>query len=246
MKPLDSKGFGSLNLMVIVSLVLSLLAGGAWVGRQLFEWNSKHHFCHVSALEHQNELRTFLLQILRLNPKAKRLLTQEGLAKVALAAAVSAGNPAGISAASRRLQKIRLEQKALAAQQKVILGLARASAQKFKKLQGSQKNHKNLRLLTSPGPNVYPLAVRPEPPNAAAPQYLPVADFSEKQNIGIRFSTDLSNWNFMAQFFSPQNSRTPLNLQIECGSTLRKENNKWFTHLSEARPSSKLSQQFSY
>ncbi len=239
MKNSNQQGFSSLSLMVLLPLLLSLLAGGAFIGRSLFEWNRQHHLCQKRVLTHQNELRSFLKQLLSLNPRAKSLMLQEKAAQAALVIATASGNPAAISAAGLRLKNIKASQLVLKTQQRIILSFAKNSAHRFNwnfrtDYYGVQKE-----LHKSSLPYSYPLAVEPVPKSATAPMYRPVAHFSKKQNLGISIVWNIKNWEFLARVLIPAKAHER-KLVISCGSTLKLENGKWYTHLSAAKPSLKL------
>lgn len=231
----NQRGLSSLTLIVVLPLLLSLLAGSAFFARNLYQWNMMHHQCQSTVLQHQNELRGLLTKLLALNPKAKNLRLQKSMAQVALAAAIATGTPAAIAAAQKRLAQILSKQRLLDSHQKILIGLAQASVQKFKWRARKNLNYNNLKQHQPPGRFTYPLAVEPFPVKATAPVYKPVANFSNKQNIGLSFTWELKDWSFIAGILE-----LPSILKIECGSTLKQENNKWFTHLSVAKPLSRL------
>jgi hypothetical protein len=80
------------------------------------------------------------------------------------------------------------------------------------------------------GPYVYPMALRPSPPSALAPEYLPAQPFSKLQNIGLTFSWNPKGWSLMTEILN-----SPARFKIECASTLTQEKGSWFTRLSEAK-----------
>ena len=211
----NQNGFSSTTLLVLLPLILSLLVGGSYLGRNLFEWNRLHHICQIKALDHQNELRNILNKLLSLNPRAKKLLVQEAAAQAALVAATATGAAPAIVAATKRLEQIKAQQLILRIEQQSILALAQVSSRKFKWSFLLNFPHANKKILHHPSGPSYPLAVQARPPHATAPEYLPTYRFEDRQAFHLIFEWE--------------------SLKIQCGSTLREENGKWYTHLSAAK-----------
>ena len=213
------------------------------MARHLHQWNQLHHLCHGKVLAHQNDLRGLLIKLLSLNKTARHLRVQKTRTLAALAVAVAAQNPPAIAAVRKRLQALHSRQLVLSSQQKLILGLARTSARKFKGEVQRQPLWSGAQLYRSYFAYAYPLAVRPVPEGALAPEYLPVARFSKQQSLGISFSSSSLTPAFMkalGRLISASSKTNPSSrLQISCGATIKQENKKWFTHLNAAKPLSK-------
>lgn len=227
----SSRGFGNLTLMAMLPFLLTVLLAGSLFATHLKDWNQQHHFCHQQLLEHQNRLRSHLVKLLRLNPKARSLRLQEKAARIALRAALASRHPAAISAAQLNLQRIHKKQGLLDQQQKLILTWAKSEALKFKTQIRLQLQKQKPQFHSSPQTPSYPLAVRALPPMGLAPEYIPVADFAQHQSLGLEFEWHPGN---------PNSALPEFIGKIECGSTIRKEAQKWYTHLNAVRPLWKL------
>lgn len=231
MRFLGSKGFSTFGFMTTLPLLLSLMAGTGYMARNLFQWNKMNHECQRLVLDHQNDLRKILTKLMALNPKAQKLIIQKKAAQVALVAAIATKNPVAISTAKKRLNAVIAKQKLLKTEQKLLMSFAKAEAQKFKWKVRKLINYSRIQTHKSSSLYSYPLALRPVPKSEIAPRYLPVENFEQKQNIGLSFSAHISQWNYIKGILNLKSD-----FKIECGSTLKQENQKWYTHLNVAKP----------
>ncbi len=156
----------------------------------LFERKKKIHFCRKALVDIQTELSHSMVELLKLNPQAKKLRRKKLLALHAVSAAPE---PISKSIALAHLAKVQLEQSLFRTQQKSIIFKAKAKAQN-KKLYYKLKNKLQF------GPT--PFALRPKLPFSFSPSYQLATSFTRKQEI-------------KAQIFSPHVSQLTCRVSLK-------------------------------
>lgn len=218
----NERGIGLVALLCLLPLLVTFLLGVGVLSRQLLQWGKLHHQCRLKVVKHQNQLRSFLLKLSSLNPKAQRLQTQKKMAQAAFIAALATGQPGAIKAAQSHLQRITSQQLLLDGKQRMLFVLAHAEARRFFLQMKMDQQFTDVRFKHLADKSSYPLAVQAHPPHSLAPVYLPAVRFNEKQALGIT-----SNWSPVG--LTPLKNKSQW--RIECGATLTKEGKKWMTHL---------------
>lgn len=219
-------GFSLIGLLVLLPLLISILCGLATLLLYLKAYSLNQHECRDAVLEHQGQLKTHLIELLKLNPYAKQLRAEKRLSKAQLAVAIASGTPAGIAAARAHLKAVTLRQLDLQAKQQKWLLTARALRKKFRiKTQVSFSLRRGGSSIQHKSP--LGLAVYPVPPSSLTPDYKPLPHFSYFQATHIM-------WQLNALFLLPKWLRDQAfpeiatKLRGQCSASITKRGQRWF------------------
>lgn len=242
---MNNKGFA---LAVTMALLPALVGLGLFLFASLgiMQFNLKsQQICRMGGLQGQRRVAPLLKELLGLNPKAIKLKTDETLAQARLAAAIFGGNPAAITAATARLEKIQAERRKLDSRQKTLIKESnRALYQQHRRTRGQVQ--RSLReglssfsylkiesqLNSSSAPE---LAVRPDYSDVA-PTYSTLEDFEEKQALAHSWQYRLRVRNSFQDFLDGDIRWSP-----SCSVTLKKEGMSWIPKIRKVKSSSKSS-----
>lgn len=210
-------GFALVSLVALVPLLVTLATAVSGLYYVLRHKLTAQSVCVQTAILLQRELREDLAELLKLNPKARRLQNQRRRAQQAVQAALRTGNPLLIQIAHAQLAAVTAEQLALRARQDGLLQNAGR-----KRMRSPQVLRSNLRG-TRHGPidaraaYPLPLAVAPKPPGELTPEYEPVPQFSKAQQHRFQFRLELA----------PEFLRRSFVQETVCAASLQREGEKW-------------------
>lgn len=171
----NRKGFALVSMMIALPLLLSTAFATSAVSLLLVEKSRKLHGCRTSVLRLQKSLGDSLKQLLKLNPKARKLQIKRTRAVIRLKSALATGNAAVVAAMKAELAFITAEQIRLAALQNSWLASSEQTWTKWKTTQvGTAKRN-------------WPaaLAVIAEKPSLA-PVYKTVLSFRRSQTVYLQ------------------------------------------------------------
>lgn len=236
---LSQKGFITLSGMALATLVIWVFLGVGAMGHVLKEKMKLSSHCVHRVLRLQNELKKPLVQILKLNPQAKRLRVQQAQTQKRLARAVATGNEAMAAVLTARLIWIANQQLLLRAKQEGYFLQAGLLRQEFhhQSIPGSRRIQK----WTHYPDESKTLALTAYPPGSLSPSYKPSNNFSNLQKKTYKISKKIS-FGFLPQKFFSGGPKF-LKLNRTCTATLKQKGELRWTPILKK---DKASWRFSY
>ncbi|HAG90530.1 MAG TPA: hypothetical protein DCL41_01585 [Bdellovibrionales bacterium] len=225
--------------MALATLVIWVFLGVGAMGHILKEKMKLSSHCVHRVLRLQNDLKKPLVQILKLNPRAKRLRVQQAQTQKRLARAVATGNEALAAVLTARLIWIANQQLLLRAKQEGLFLQAGLLRQEFhhQSIPGSRQVQK----WTHYPDESKTLALTAYPPGSLSPSYKPSMNFSNLQKKSYKISKQISFGFLPERFFSGLPKFLKLNRS--CTATLKKQGEfRWTPILKK----DKASWRFSY
>ena len=210
-----------MSLMVLVSLIFCIR-----------NHDQAQSYCLKYSLQAQENIKTNLKQLLKLNPKAKLLRKKHKTLKKLYRRALTIGEPISISILKAKLLMIKKQRVMLNIRQKQIL---KQSAQymesafktfrkKLKPMQAEQikKEHHY----------PFPLAVSAHPKNSIAPVYRPKRLFSARQTLSFSWKMPLHH--SLPTWITKLFFKNKLSL-YHCSATIKKHKLSWKSSLTTHR-----------
>lgn len=236
----NEKGFGLVSFLALTPLLVAVIAFVSSLALLLKTDAKLKHECRTQLLESQRSISKRLNQIL-LNNKVGSALRLERLAAEALVRATVMAPPAN-AAARAELESVRFRQSLYKANQKRLITTAKAQsaftphktsfAVKGKLIEEAKMfSHFRASPLSRTSNPTFEMEETPK--NNDSPDYVPVKNFTAKQEMKVSVEFDLAtvlpDW---LKAFLPQKS---MRIKTECNATLEKENEKWIERLSAVR-----------
>ncbi len=221
--PTKQRGY----IMSLLLLSLPVFAGALMVLTALIFCIRNHDraqsYCFKQSLGAQENLKTALRDLLKLNPKAKKLRQKQKRLTRLYRKALSIGEPISISVLKARLLFLKKQRILLDTRQKQILTQSRQYVTKayadFKKIKsfGAQQINKAHH-------RPYPLAVSAHPKGGLAPVYRPLSRFSANQALSFswKIPLDYSLPMWLRKVFFEQKLSS-----YQCSATIKKHGLKW-------------------
>jgi hypothetical protein len=222
-----SRGFALVGLIAILPVALSFLSIVAAAAMVLKHDTQISALCDRETFQLQEAMAKKLDELLKLNPRAKKLIEQKKDLQKCAETDPEPNTKAGCEAA---LAIVVVQQIILAAQQHIIIGTANTSAQiSALKLQNEIKNE-------HPRVIEHDLQVWPKQLIEIAPEYNPVSHFSEAQRIEVHYSTSLAAIvdSTLLKILGVHSIHKS-NLSRACAATIVKSGNKYKAQLAEAK-----------
>lgn len=188
--------------------------------------------CRQTLWQAQRDMGTLLENLLRLNPRAKRLQNMRKTAEAQLKAALLSANPGWVAEAQAFRATVIGLQLSLHAEQIQLLARARIRRARLKaEFKGLTQATPILALAQNE--KVTDLAVRAEPPQDLSPTYQTLPSFSDIQAVALHFRIRLLSWApaFINNFYDTKNDH----YDGQCFVTLQQEGSKWTPTLKEAK-----------
>lgn len=188
--------------------------------------------CRQTLWQAQRDMGSLLENLLRLNPRAKRLQNLRKTAEAQLKAALLSANPVWVAEAQAFRATVIGLQLSLRAEQTQIL--ARAQIRRSRILAEFKSLTSATPILTlAKNEKVTGLAVRAAPPQDLSPTYQLLPSFSDFQAVALRFRIRLLSWApaFINNFYDTRNDH----YDGQCFVTLQQEGSKWTPTLREAK-----------
>lgn len=211
---------GSVSYLVLVPSLVTVLVLAASIILLVSAIRKDQKACRRISLDIQTIQGEALNKILTLNTTAKALRQNELVIKTAIvAAAATPGAQGTLGNLYAALRVVQSSQKTLGFQQKSIISTANIKATQIAS-SSNKLPQKSIRL-----------RIHAINKNETAPEYEVDLNFEKAQSVNYRYKIIIKDilpgWLF--KFFLETR-----NLEMECGSTLKKKENKWIPVLSAA------------
>lgn len=193
-----------MTLLILSPLFISIFLLSFSFLLVLKRHNQAYFLCYKTGAKIQKTLQGHLKKIIYMNIQAKILRVRRSIAELRYQAALAALEPINLSKAWMALQEVKSLQKSFSNKQEGILQQAKINLQtqwQVFKLKSKKYMHQVRKTFYLP-----PLAIRKEPASSDSPDYMPVQNFSENQNIKI-------SWNMDGFALVPQSLRKHLGLK---------------------------------
>ena len=213
----NEKGFFYLISLIIIPLVISFLFFNQFVLKKITLTAKSHFICRNQAYLIQKKYKKLLKKIMSFNQLAKKLREKRKQAEKRYKMALTSKLPPVIKAALIYKTTIIMKQKFLFAKQKKVLfeiaQFSRRSKKKLKKI-FIKELKPYLSFISIP---YYSLHITSKPKTSITPDYKPVAFFTLKQTIKIKWTLKLNN----------------KNIKGYCSSSIKKKEGQWIAVLTK-------------
>ena len=222
------KGFISVVTLLSLPVGLSCLMVFTSLIFGIRNHDGAQRVCLQYTLQAQEQMKSSLTSLLRLNPIAKRLRKKQRQLELKLMQAVLTVNVVQAASLKVKIKIIKGKRIALDLQQKNILAQAKLRMEiNFNSFRTHLRRFHPQRI-TKAHPQPFPLAVKARPRGSMAPTYHPVKNFSQLQAVVFSWQMplylNLPNW-IKKMFFRSELS------SYHCSATIKKRRGKWETTL---------------
>jgi hypothetical protein len=238
----NQTGFGVVGFLVLLPFLLSVVATIAAAALAFKADAHLKHECRVSVLNSQREAADQLKKLIRLNPRARQLRTQDKLARAAVKAAQATGTAPVIAAAEANLLRVRVLRTALAIQQKALLvrGKAvsysaplKARAAVMGGLAKEARTNRAMRPSTRTTSRSGRFNVKATPAGDLTPDYEPAASFAKDQIVDLDVTVDIAS--LLPEWLRALLPDHRLEISSHCQATVDKQENSWVETLNRVR-----------
>jgi|GEM_PF-4528626 len=233
-------GFGTVEFLALMPLLLSVLATIAGASL-LFKANSHlRHECRVSVLNSQRTVAEKLRALIKMNPRAQALRAEAAAAQAELEA--SAAIPGALPAAEANLLRVRLERIAFAAAQQALIqqarGLSFAAPLRARSavMEGLVKETHENKVATPPvrsssRPGRFSVIATPE--GDLTPDYNPSPTFVKDQVVDVDVTVEVGS--LLPDWLRKLLPTGGLEISSHCQATIEKQEETWIETLNAVR-----------